>query len=49
MAILLGKLKDQGWSNLFLQGDTQQKFGPPKVCEFYTNSSESGSTFVTNV
>ncbi|KAM3249785.1 hypothetical protein P3L10_011555 [Capsicum annuum] len=37
MQTLLEKLKFQGWSHLFLQGDLQRKFARPEAYEFYTN------------
>lgn len=49
MAKLLIKLELQGWSNLFLQGNDQQKYGIPEVVEFYTNGKDLGSLFSTSV
>lgn len=49
MAILLAKLEVQGWSHLFLQGDSQRKFEKFEVYEFYTNGSKSGDYFSTTM
>lgn len=47
IASLLDKLEVQGWSQLFIQGDSEKKFGRPKVYKFYINGSENRNIFST--
>ncbi|XP_047270431.1 uncharacterized protein LOC124899566 [Capsicum annuum] len=49
MDILITKLRAQGWSHLFLQGDHQRKFGKDEVYEFYINGVAIGQMFSTTV
>ncbi|KAF3671947.1 hypothetical protein FXO37_07755 [Capsicum annuum] len=46
---LLSKIKFQGWPLLFIQGETQHKFGRPEVYEFYTNSIAKGNLLTTSM
>lgn len=47
--ILLVKLKVQGWTKLFLQGDFQRQFAKPKMTEFYGRGIVQGFLFSTTI
>lgn len=49
METLVSKLRAQGWSYLFLQGDHQRKFEKNEVYEFYTNGVAIGEMISTTV
>ncbi|WMV58621.1 hypothetical protein MTR67_052006 [Solanum verrucosum] len=49
MVVLLSKLEAQGWSALFLQGDTQRKMAKREVTEFYINGKSDGRYFTSTV
>ncbi|KAH0709270.1 hypothetical protein KY284_010697 [Solanum tuberosum] len=49
MVVLLSKLEAQGWSALFLQGDTQRKMAKSEVTEFYINGKSDGRSFTSIV
>lgn len=49
MEVLLKKLATQGWTNSFLQGDVQSKFGKIEEYEFYTNGIEYSDLFSSSV
>ncbi|WMV38145.1 hypothetical protein MTR67_031530 [Solanum verrucosum] len=47
MAVLLTNLEVQGWSTLFLHGDTQYKLAKKEVTEFYINGKSDELSFTT--
>lgn len=49
MDILLSKLKFQGWTSLFLLGDTQSKFAKPEMYKFYGRGMVCDFVFITTV
>ncbi|KAG5600532.1 hypothetical protein H5410_031902 [Solanum commersonii] len=49
MVVQLTKLEVQGWSALFLQGDTEQKMAKKEVTEFYINGKSDGLSFTSTV
>ncbi|WMV09255.1 hypothetical protein MTR67_002640 [Solanum verrucosum] len=49
MTMLLSKLEAQGWSALFLQGDTQCRMAKREVTEFYINGKSDGLSFTSTV
>lgn len=46
IATLLDGIFFQGWTTLFLQDETQYKFGRTEVYAFYTNASAQGTLFI---
>ncbi|KAH0650452.1 hypothetical protein KY284_030364 [Solanum tuberosum] len=49
MAILLTKLEVEGWSALFLKGDTQRKLAKKEVTEFYINGKSDELSLTSTV
>ncbi|KAG5571289.1 hypothetical protein H5410_061055 [Solanum commersonii] len=49
MVVLLTKLEVQGWSALFLQGDTKRKMAKKEVTEFYINGKSDELSFTSTI